>query len=337
MRLSVIKLFFAIAIVQVLSLAASEACTSPTGVAGSTAYFSSALHFCNGTTWRALTFEDTGAPCAVGAGRVTLDSGNIRVCNGTNWIRMNSSVTDGTCSTNGRMQYDSGNTRMEYCNGTNWLVMGDPCVGTPPVGTVCAGGALYAGTYSSGKYMIMPGGCADSTSNPTCSGVDSNLTTQKTFNDGTTSFYDIPTVQNVASANAASTQLGSAATPFIAAITNPAEGGAHVGARHCNDMTFGGHSDWSLPSKSELAYLYCLSTPDSHNVSYPQENVNCGGSGPTNQLPSFTTATNDVYMTTTESNSALGRWVWQISMRTGQTTISKVKNDTYLVRCIRRY
>ena len=36
-----------------------------------------------------------------------------------------------------------------------WLQL-DPCLGTPPIGTICTGGALYAGTYNGYKYMVIP-------------------------------------------------------------------------------------------------------------------------------------------------------------------------------------
>ncbi len=327
---SAIKILYFVGTFQLLNMAVSHACTSPTGVAGSTAYFSSALHFCNGSVWRALTHTDTGTSCAGNAGQTSIDSGNIRFCNGTNWINMNSSVTDGACSTNGRMQYDSGNTRMEFCNGTNWVVLGDPCVGTPPVGTVCAGGSLYAGTFDGGKYMVMPSGCADSTSNPTCSGTD---TVTKTWNDGFGSVYDIPSISNIISSatSSSSAERGHYTTPIIAAITLSTEGGLHAAARHCNDMTYGGHSDWYLPSKSELAYVYCKSTPVAHSTLYPQENVNCGGAGPTSELSDF--ASNN-YWSSTESGpgSAL-----QQSFSGGTQNTSGLKNANKYIRCVRRY
>ncbi|HVK61254.1 MAG TPA: DUF1566 domain-containing protein [Bdellovibrionales bacterium] len=206
----------------------------------------------------------------------------------------------------------------------------DPCSGKT-VGQTCTGTtALFAGTYLGDSYMTMPSGCADSTSNPTCSGTD---TVMKTWNDGTSAWYDIPGITNHAATAAPSSnsERGDYTTPLAAAITLSTEGGLHAAARFCNDMVYGGYSDWYLPSKSELAFIYCKSTPGSHNTLNPQENVNCGGSGPTNQLTGFAAG---YYWASTERNSTTTAWVEDFG--TGYQ-YNLTKNQIYYVRCIRRY
>ncbi|MBY0317001.1 MAG: DUF1566 domain-containing protein [Bdellovibrionales bacterium] len=168
---------------------------------------------------------------------------------------------------------------------TNWTTINDPCLGSPSPGTTCAGGAIYLGSLSPGatsgsgtdKYMTTPGGCgeipagqqgggsgstiwpnADFT--PTCSGTDS-LT--KTWNDGSSNWYDIPGLTNYTStigtgAGASNTDqyYGSQNTGNIVAITSAGQGGYHAAARYCDRLSYGGYTDWHLPNRYELNLFY---------------------------------------------------------------------------------
>lgn len=207
---------------------------------------------------------------------------------------------------------------VDFCSGK---AIGEACIKTT---------ALYAGTFDGGQYMIMPSGCANSTSNPSCSGTD---TVQKTWNDGSNPNYDIPSISNVTSVATASSssERGHVTTPIIAAITLAAQGGLHAAARYCDQMDYGGYTDWYLPSKSELSYIYCKSTPTAHSASYPNENINCGGTGPSNQLTGFAAG---IYWTSTESTWAESAIQ---SFTSGRQYVSGTKNTAYYVRCIRRY
>jgi hypothetical protein len=115
----------------------------------------------------------------------------------------------------------------------------DPCTGTPAVGTTCTGGAKYAGVYNSSKYMVMPGGCADDISDPTCSGTD-------TF----TKFWDLGFNSTPIGAN--SMTDGQANTNTITTLGSS----DYEAAYHCQDMVYGGYNDWFLPARDELQNLY---------------------------------------------------------------------------------
>jgi hypothetical protein len=145
--------------------------------------------------------------------------------------------------------------------------------GSPPVGTVCEGGAIYAGEFDGGKYMITPSGCNDSPT-PTCNGSTDSLT--KRWRGSSETDVNIPGLVNVTAAATKSTQRGHETTPIITAHGSISSDSA---AHYCENMTYGGYSDWYLPSKSELAYIYCKAQVGSHSTSNPQEEPNCVGYG----------------------------------------------------------
>ncbi|MFS4459885.1 DUF1566 domain-containing protein [Bdellovibrio sp. HCB2-146] len=219
---------------------------------------------------------------------------------------------------------------------------GNCYVGTPSIGDVCAGGTIYAGTWNGHEYMVMPGGCGYEPSGtttsssgvdftPTCSGTD---VMTKFWNDGGTNpYYDIPGVENVSANADASTVLGSVNTAAIISVTDPAQGGIHAAAHYCDKNAFGGYTDWYLPSKTEMAYLYCKSRT-SGGVSYPNEDPNCVnfgyGSG-SHILPGF--ATTGSYHTSNEYSTG-GGFSYKLAAASGQTSNS-AKNLALLVRCVR--
>lgn len=113
--------------------------------------------------------------------------------------------------------------------------VGDPCAGTPPVGTVCYGGSIYAGIWSGQAFMVTPGNCTDSVT-PTCNGATDSLTKaagNSMTEHGTTSTTD-----------------GIANTITMAGFSDAAA------AKYCNDMVYGGYDDWFLPAKDQLTFLY---------------------------------------------------------------------------------
>ncbi|WP_413288423.1 DUF1566 domain-containing protein [Bdellovibrio sp. HCB337] len=219
----------------------------------------------------------------------------------------------------------------------------DCYTGSPPIGSVCAGGTIYAGTFNGHTYMTTPGGCeyepsGTTTSSPgsdftpSCSGTD---TMTKYWNDGGTNpYFDIPGVENIAANATPSTVLGDVNTDAIVAITNPAEGGLHAAARYCDRNAFGGFTDWYLPSKSELAYIFCKSRT-SGSASYPNEDPNCatyGFASGSDVLPGFASTLS--YHSSTEYSTGGGH-NFKSASTTGQQSNS-AKNIALFVRCVRQ-
>jgi hypothetical protein len=128
--------------------------------------------------------------------------------------------------------------------------------------------------------------------------------------------------------SAKSTQRGDETTPIITAHDSISSNSA---AHYCQGMTYGGYTDWYLPSKSELAYLYCKSNVGSHNTSYPQEDPNCVEyGGKTSELEVFDAGR---YLSSTQRNT----WdAWDQSFIDGEQGYIN-KENTRWVRCIRRY
>jgi hypothetical protein len=224
----------------------------------------------------------------------------------------------------------------------NWTAsaVGDPCAGSPTPGTVCTGGAIYLGSLSPGatsgsgtdKYMTTAGGCSDipagsvsggsgttSYANAdftpdSCSGTDA-LT--KTWNDGTSSWYDIPGLTNYTTTEGighgtinADQYYGSQNTTNIVAITSGAEGGYHAAARYCDKLSWGGYTDWHLPNRAELNLM-------STNVV---------------SIPGLDT-TGNFYWASSESNDT-NAW-FQRFLDGYQGNFAK--NNDYRVRCVRRF
>lgn len=183
---------------------------------------------------------------------------------------------------------------VESCNayGDEYVAPTDPCAGTPAIGTECEGGALYAGMgpapYDSTKYMTTPGGCTDSAT-PTCNG--STDTLAKAYQDPVTF------------RNALSSTNGLANTNLLAGNSDaPA-------ADYCQDLVYGGYSDWFLPAIDELsAVLYA-------------NRVALGGF----------TATGYWSSSETLSNSA---WYYYF---TGFPNDWNKTYSSFYIRCVRRY
>jgi hypothetical protein len=209
----------------------------------------------------------------------------------------------------------------------------DQCSGTTTpttvVGTVCQGGAIYAGTGFTGevatpmdptvKYMAMPGGCDGTTNNPTCSGVDVLAKVRRVWADGNTT----PSAYNNSPLVGTNTIDGPGNTDKLTLT-----GGSYVGyadtyaAKYCQDMVYGGHSDWYLPAKDELKF-----------VLYNQSNCKAGNSACNttgNIIPGFIVY---IYWSSTEYSDT-STW-YQFFDFGGQGRTAKT--NYYIARCIRKY
>jgi hypothetical protein len=197
----------------------------------------------------------------------------------------------GSCSgtTAGTLTYDTSALKLKFCDGTNWYdTTKDLCTGTPAVGTACAGGAIYAGTFNSGKYMVTPGGCTDSAT-PTCSGTDAVAKTWGTL--GTTT--------GLTSTTDGGTNTGTLSGSYADTFA----------AKFCANMVYGGYSDWFLPAKDELNFLYT-------------SRASTGG---------FAASS---YWASTEGSS--DNYAYSQNFSLGGAT-AELKSDSRLVRCVRRY
>lgn len=158
------------------------ACSSPSGDAGSIAYVSSDMKYCDGSSWKTLTVSNTGISCSGSPGKTTISGTDLRYCNGSTWININSSVTNGSCSgTLGKTSFASG--KINWCNGSNWVFAGpDGSCTLPWGGTIGSGSSVTA--YSSATPA---GTCASVSETRTCtSGSLSGSFTNNSCSNGCT-------------------------------------------------------------------------------------------------------------------------------------------------------
>lgn len=156
-----------------------------------------------------------------------------------------------------------------------------------PVGTAQAGGIIAS--CKGPHYLIAtPGGCNNS-STPTCSGTDYVTKT----------FY-VSATPTFSGANSTTDGVSNTATII-------ATGEDYYAAQFCDNMTYGGYSDWYLPASDEVLDLF-----------YNQDEI--GG---------FNAA---CYHTSTQANATAHRC---INMETGTTNYPNSNNSQQL-RCVRR-
>lgn len=204
------------------------------------------------------------------------------------------------------------------------------CGANPIPGRPCPGGALYAGFFQGGNYMVTPAGCTDSP-NPICAGVVD--TVLKAWNSQTDDIQRLVTGLNVIPAAEIGSpvfQRGAMATNLL---VNSPQFLTTSPAYFCAAMNFGGYTDWYLPSKSEAAFLYCVATDGGnlHSELAPPEAPNCVGyNGKRRMVPGFQP---EVYWTSTPMNNTL---FWAQEMMTG-AQYSLSRNTRAYVRCVRRF
>lgn len=219
--------------------------------------------------------------------------------------------------------FSSGGDATYYNLGPRMLA-GDPCdEPSPPIGVTCSGGQLYGGTTPGGdEVAITPGGCTGGSS---CTGgVDT--VTLKWY--GTTGGSGQATGELIGAATTKSTIPGHTNTAAINAYFGPTV--TDSAAKFCANLTFGGYNDWYLPSKSELAYIYCHSTNSgSHGSGKPEEDGDCATYGLATNLPGFQTGT---YWTSSEASTAQA---WGMAAGGNGQQGATTKGFLGYVRCIR--
>jgi hypothetical protein len=209
----------------------------------------------------------------------------------------------------------------------------DPCDGTPRIGSACQNGTVYAGVYAGRKYMITPSGCTDS-STPECNGGIDTL--RKTYNDGTTNWFEVPGIELINDLEIATTQRGNIGTNILVGITAPEQGGVHQAAKYCQDLNFGGYTDWYLPAMAEISYIYCKSAGMStHNPLYPNEFPNCTSvGGRQSLLPGFTTG---FYSAVNQPGAGAGNLTNAAAQFSDGNMVFHLKNALNYLRCVRSY
>ncbi|MGZ3772388.1 MAG: hypothetical protein ACXVCY_01560 [Pseudobdellovibrionaceae bacterium] len=179
----------------------------------------------------------------------------------------------------------------------NWTAV-EPCAApSPTVGTVCSGGSIYAGTYNTKQYMIMPGNCTNSAT-PTC---DGNTDTLKlAFATGNGGNPANP-------ANIINTTDGATNTTTLVAYSDT------DAAKFCNNAIYGGYSDWFLPAKDELNMIVLNRAT----------------------LPGFVTTTGAWYLTSSSRGSGQP-WVYTFSGAALYESYG-ADSTAYYIRCVRKY
>lgn len=166
----------------------------------------------------------------------------------------------------------------------------------------------------------------------------------KSWSGSSSVYADVAGSRNVTTEAGQDGQLGDSKSVAILADANVA---ADSAAKFCGNLNYSGFNDWFLPSKSELALLFCRST-NPKNASFPQEMPGCTNYstygygygigypgvnfyGPMG-LPFNSVTGPTLYLSSTEADAG---HVWAQDFTTGQQ-VKVSKNSAAAVRCIRK-
>jgi hypothetical protein len=152
---------------------------------------------------------------------------------------------------------------------------------------------LYVGIYNGKQYFTTPGGCTDS-GTPTCAG--GTDTVKKAWATTTPEANTSLGLTNATDGKGQSLTLSGYATANA--------------AKYCENMTYAGYSDWYLPARQELSFLY-------------QNSPAIGG---------FMYSIVSWYCSSTEMNSD----AWFFSFSNGYINYTS-KGIEFYVRCVRRF
>lgn len=194
----------------------------------------------------------------------------------------------------------------------------DPCISNPSPGTTCGGGgtAQYLGSMNGIRYMI--------------NSADVSRTWRGT--GGTNA--SISGVETVTGNATKSSQSYTGDVNTAAIVADAVNNGSDSAARYCYDLVEGGYSDWYLPSKSELAFIFCHSNQSGNrSASTPPEDTNCGTYGVSTGITGFSTGS---YITSTQEGASSGIQVWSMSFGSGAQG-PLAKSNSYNFRCVRRF
>lgn len=145
-----------------------------------------------------------------------------------------------TSSSSGNITFTAAVTVGARVGGWFVATTGDCTDPSPPVGTFCADGTVYVGLSPDGgtKMYVRPCRMGKTWNGTVCTG----STTPYQFSQGPTINTGVTGVTTGASNTAALAGLSNADSPYSAASI-------------CDGLSFGGHSDWYLPSINEAGVL----------------------------------------------------------------------------------
>lgn len=182
-------------------------------------------------------------------------------------------------------------------------------------------GGLYAGTYNGNQLVITPSGCTDSTT-PVCNGTADGAVLKRWSND-TGGFLSITSASN---GFANTFDLVNA----IGVTITYAEA-----AQYCNDMTYGGYTDWYLPSQNELAEIMINNATNSNIFNFKDQNSGNGGVIPMRYWSSTESTVNNQRATTYEYDSTVSpNYFVGTAVKVGT---SNGVGAFWLTRCIRKF
>jgi len=225
--------------------------------------------------------------------------------NGGSWVT-NGAITDGQ-TLELRLTSNAAASTMNSATVTvgtlsdQWdVTTGTGCPATPSSGDEgcdMPDGSIYAGESPDGNVAMY--------TTPADAG-------QFSWNNGTSTWLDIAMV-NCTGAQA-SCDTGEANTALLVGLGTSPSPAPYVAARHCDNLTAHGHSDWYLPASTELAVLR------TNRVAIGAFNIS--GSFPAGW-----------YWSSSESSNALS---WNQRFSDGTQSLFNLKFGDLSVRCVRR-
>jgi len=253
-------------------------------------------------------WADCADPAAVEAEIVYSSAENVPMyCNGTDWIAMgqfNPAAGGSGCATatmgvkpEGHIFYNFDYHILQYCDGDDWRRVGvglavvSGCTGPADcaaIGDQCTDSTIFAGCHPTldERLFLHP----------------NNQSANATWNNGTTDY---------ATTNCNDPEDGQANTSCLAGQSGNSDG-PYAAAELCDDLNALGHTDWYLPSRIEMYYLWSV-----------QGAINAGP-GDAFVATSYWSSTENV------SNIA-----WYQRFSDGDQE-NAVKNGSHDVRCLRR-
>ena len=110
---------------QLIPTTVKAACTSPVDVAGKISKQSTTLQLSDGCIWNTLNRTTTATTCSKTGSLQANGSTAVQWCDGAHWVTLgdNTSQKNGSCSAQGKIQYDSTAAWLQWCDGSDWRAM----------------------------------------------------------------------------------------------------------------------------------------------------------------------------------------------------------------------